>query len=132
MEAISNYNGPKLIVTKKRKKDASDNADPAAEHESDDHYNADLDLDSTESTEVSVKTVESESKTAERVNLIAKNPIRSALLLTLLFGILMVKLDNWVGKKICSLSWVQLIVIEVCILVAVGNIFTVERVDRFQ
>ena len=119
-------------MTKKRKKDASDNADPAPENESDDHYNADLDLDSTESTEASVKTVESESKTAALVNLIARNPIRSALLLTLIFGILMVKLDNWVGKKICSLSWFQLIVIEVCILVAVGNIFTVERVDRFQ
>ena len=132
MEAISNYNGPKLIIANTRKKETSDNADPAPEHESDDHYNADLDLDSTESTEVSVKTVESASKTAVRVDLIAKNPIRSALLLTLLFGFLMVKLDNWVGKKICSLSWFQLIVIEVCILVAVGNIFTVERVDRFQ
>lgn len=132
MEAISNYNGPKLIIANKRKKDTSNNAGPAPEHESDDHYNADLDLDSTESTEVSVKTVESENKTAARVDLIAKNPIRSALLLTLLFGFLMVKLDNWVGKKICNLSWFQLIVIEVCILVAVGNIFTVERVDRFQ
>jgi len=58
MEAISNYSGPKLIVTKKRKKDTSDATNPPTEHDSEDHYNADLDLDSTESTEASFKTVE--------------------------------------------------------------------------
>lgn len=60
MEEISNYNGPKLIITKtiKQKTEGLVEAKPplTQEQETEDHYNADLDLDSTDSTEVSVKT----------------------------------------------------------------------------
>jgi len=59
-----------------------------------------------------------------RVNLIAKYPTGFALLATIIFSVLMVRIDNWVGKKINSLSWLQIFVIEACILIAVGNIFT--------
>jgi hypothetical protein len=61
MEAISNYSGPKLIITKKRKKDTTEDTQLTTEHEPEDHYNADLDLDSTDSTEVSVNTAKTES-----------------------------------------------------------------------
>jgi len=69
MEAISNYSGPKLVITKKRKKDTDENS-ISDEQNSEDHYNADLDPDSTESTEVSVKIVEKEIKITQRVKII--------------------------------------------------------------
>jgi hypothetical protein len=55
MEAISNYSGPKLILTKKSKKDTTEVTKNSAEFEPEDHYNADLELDSSDSTEVSFK-----------------------------------------------------------------------------
>ena len=60
MEEISNYSGPKLIITNSKSKLKAESSavttqEAFTQEETPDHlYNADLDLDSTDSTEVSV------------------------------------------------------------------------------
>jgi len=52
-----------------------------------------------------VQVATKEISTPTRVNVIARHPTKSALIATVAFGLIMVKMDTWIGKKISSLTW---------------------------
>lgn len=45
---------------------------------------------------------------------------------------LAIYLDTWLGQKLCALSWSQSIVLILALYIACSNIFTGQRVERFQ